>query len=140
MNLGIAELWSLHMDDARRDLEEALAVARRIGRPYLEIGCLGHLALAAVLSGSPMPDALRLSEEAVTIAKAHGWGTHRILAPAVAARRGHADLARPLRRGPRMAGPGRASATAGRGARDRSPSCTTPAGSCGSDRAGTRRR
>ena len=84
MNLGIAELWSLHLDDARRDLEEGLAVARRIGRPYLEIGCLGHLALAAVLSGSPMPAALRLSEEAVTIAKAHGWGTHRILAPAVA--------------------------------------------------------
>ena len=49
MNLGIAELWSLHLDDARHDLEEGLAVARRIGRPYLEIGCLGHLALAAVV-------------------------------------------------------------------------------------------
>ncbi len=85
MNLGIAELWSLHVDDARRDLEAGLAVARRIGRPYLEIGCLGHLALAAVLSGSPMPAPLRLSEQAVTIARAHGWGTHRILAPAVAA-------------------------------------------------------
>ena len=54
MNLGIAELWSLRVDDARRDLEEALALARRIGRPYLEIGCLGHLALAAVLGGSPL--------------------------------------------------------------------------------------
>ena len=85
MNLGIAELWSLHMDDARRHLEEALALARRIGRPYLEIGCLGHLALAADLSGSPVPVGLRLSEEAVTIAEEHGWGTHRILAPAVAA-------------------------------------------------------
>ena len=55
MNLGIAELWSLHLDDARRDLEEALALARRIGRPYLEIGCLGHLALAAVMGGSSIP-------------------------------------------------------------------------------------
>jgi LuxR family maltose regulon positive regulatory protein len=85
LNLGIAELWSLHMDDARRHLEEALALARRNGRPYLEIGCLGHLALAADLSGSPVPVGLRLSEEAVTIAEEHGWGTHRILAPAVAA-------------------------------------------------------
>ena len=55
MNLGIAELWSLHLDDARRDLEEALALARGIGRPYLEIGCLGHLAVEAVLGGSRSP-------------------------------------------------------------------------------------
>jgi LuxR family transcriptional regulator, maltose regulon positive regulatory protein len=85
MNLGIAELWSLHWDDACHNLEEALALARRIGRPYLEIGCLGYLSLAAVVSGSSIPDGLRLSEEAVTIAEAHGWGTHRIVAPAVAA-------------------------------------------------------
>ena len=85
MNFGIAELWSLHMDDARRDLERALALARRIGRPYLEIGCLGNLAMVAVLSGSSIQGGLRLSEEAVTIAEAHGWGTHRIVAPAVAA-------------------------------------------------------
>ncbi len=87
MNLGIAELWSLQLDEARRDLEGALALARRIGRPYLEVGCLGHLALAAVL-GSSLNVGLGLSEEAVTIAEAHGWGTHRILAPAVAAATG----------------------------------------------------
>ena len=85
MNFGIAELWSLHVDDAQRDLDEALALARRIGRPYLEIGCLGHLALAAVIAGSPVPVGLQLGEEAVTLAEAHGWGTHRIVAPAVAA-------------------------------------------------------
>ncbi len=85
MNFGIAELWSLQLDDARRDLEEALALARRIGRPYLEIGCLSQLALAAVLSGVADPRGLRFSEEAVRIAEAHGWGTHRIVAPAVAA-------------------------------------------------------
>jgi LuxR family maltose regulon positive regulatory protein len=85
MNLGIAELWSRHLVDARRDLEEALALARRIERPYLEIECLGHLALAAVLGSSPPVTGLRLSEQAMTIAEAHGWGTHRILAPAVAA-------------------------------------------------------
>jgi LuxR family maltose regulon positive regulatory protein len=85
MNFGIAELWSLHMEDARRDLERALTLARRTGRAYLEIGCLGHLAMVAVLSGSSIHGGLRLSEEAVTIAEAHGWGTHRIVGPAVAA-------------------------------------------------------
>jgi LuxR family maltose regulon positive regulatory protein len=85
MNLGVAELWSLHLDDARHDLEEALALARRIGRPYLELGCLGHLAVAAVLSGEPPTRGLQLSEEAVTIAEAHGWAADRVVAPAVAA-------------------------------------------------------
>jgi LuxR family maltose regulon positive regulatory protein len=84
MSLGTAELWSLHVDDARRHLEEALALARRIGRPYLEVGCLGHLALAAVLEGA-IPAGLRLSEEAVEIAEPRGWRTQRIVAPAVAA-------------------------------------------------------
>ena len=36
------------------------------------------------MTGSPMPAGLRLSEEAVMIAEAHGWGTHRIAATAVA--------------------------------------------------------
>ena len=91
MNFGIAQLWSLHVDDARRELEQALALARRARRPYLEIGCLGYLALAAVIGDSPVPVALRLSEEAVRIAEARGWGTHRIVAPALAA--GAATLA-----------------------------------------------
>ena len=85
MHLGVAELWSLHLDDARHELEEALSLARRIGRPYLEVGCLGHLALAAVLSGEPPASGLQLSEEAVRIAEAHGWAADRIVAPAVAA-------------------------------------------------------
>jgi LuxR family maltose regulon positive regulatory protein len=85
LNFGIAELWSLRLREARRDLEEALALARRIGRPYLEVGCLGHLALAAILVSAPPDVPLHLSEEAAAIAEAHGWRTHRILAPAVAA-------------------------------------------------------
>jgi len=50
-----------------------MALARRIGRPYLEVGCLSHLPVAAVLSGSPIPDGLRFSEDAMTIATEHGW-------------------------------------------------------------------
>jgi LuxR family transcriptional regulator, maltose regulon positive regulatory protein len=47
MDLGIAELWSSRLSDARRHLEEGLTLARRIERPYVEVGCLGHLAMAA---------------------------------------------------------------------------------------------
>ena len=55
MNLGIAELWSSRPEDARRHLQQALELARRIGRPYLEIGCLGHLAMAAPLARAGPP-------------------------------------------------------------------------------------
>jgi LuxR family maltose regulon positive regulatory protein len=84
MNLGTAKLWSRQVSDARGDLEEALALVRRIGRPYLEVSCLGQLAWIAVLESSPPAVALRLSEEAMTIADAHGWGTDRIVAAPVA--------------------------------------------------------
>ena len=85
MNFGVAELWAMQLADARRHLDEALALARRIRRPYLEVGCLGHLALVAVISGAQIPVGLRLSEDAVTIAEEHGWATNRIVAPALAA-------------------------------------------------------
>jgi LuxR family maltose regulon positive regulatory protein len=63
----------------------ALTLARRVGRPNLEVGCLGRLALAATIGGSPVPHGLRLSEQAVTVAEEHGWGTDRVVAPAYAA-------------------------------------------------------
>ena len=45
MNLGIVELWSYRLDDARRHLEQGLALARQIGLAYVEVGCLSHLAV-----------------------------------------------------------------------------------------------
>jgi LuxR family transcriptional regulator, maltose regulon positive regulatory protein len=82
MNLGIAELWSLRLDDARRDLEQALALARRTGRPYLEIGCLAHLGFAAPLSGGPVSAGLELAHQAIVAAEAHGWGADPVVAAA----------------------------------------------------------
>ena len=73
MNLGIAELWASRTGDARRHLQQALDLARRIGRPYLELGCLGHLAVAAPLLGQPASVALDLCEQAVAVARDHGW-------------------------------------------------------------------
>jgi LuxR family maltose regulon positive regulatory protein len=69
LNLGIAELWSSRLDEAKRDLTEALELARRSGRPWLQIPCLGHLALTS----PSFSEGLRRSDEAVEIADRNGW-------------------------------------------------------------------
>ena len=83
-NLGVAELWSSRVDDARRDLEEALALARRAGRPWLEIACLGHLAIAGPLTGLSLSAGLELAETAVRIADDHGWSEDPIVVSGLA--------------------------------------------------------
>ena len=40
MNLGTVEAWTLGLPDAERHLRQGAALAREIGRPYLEVGCL----------------------------------------------------------------------------------------------------
>jgi LuxR family maltose regulon positive regulatory protein len=84
MNLGIAELWSRRVPDARWHLEEALALARTNERPVLEIGCLSHLGIAAPLGGEAIQDGLRLAEQAVAVAEAHAWEHDPVIAPALA--------------------------------------------------------
>jgi LuxR family transcriptional regulator, maltose regulon positive regulatory protein len=83
MNLGIAELWALHLSDASGHLEEAIALARRIERPYLEVGCLAPLGIAEVVAGKPAQDGIRLAEEAIEIARNHGWSDDPIVVPAL---------------------------------------------------------
>ncbi len=84
INLGIAELWSERADDARQHLEDALSHTRRIPRPFLEVGCLAHLAIAAPLTGQPLPLALQLSERALAIAEEHGWTSQSLTTGAFA--------------------------------------------------------
>jgi LuxR family maltose regulon positive regulatory protein len=84
MSLGIAELWALEVQDARWHLEEALALARRSGRPYLEIGCLADLAIAAPLSELSAADALGFSEQAAAVAEVHGLEADPVAALAFA--------------------------------------------------------
>jgi LuxR family maltose regulon positive regulatory protein len=84
INLGIAELWAGRPDDARQHLEDALTCARRIPRPFLEVGCLAHLAIAAPLTGQPLPHALELSERALAIAEEHGWTSQSLTTGAFA--------------------------------------------------------
>jgi LuxR family transcriptional regulator, maltose regulon positive regulatory protein len=84
LNLGVAELWSWRLEDARRDLEQALALARRARRPWVEIACLGHLGIAGPWTGLSFSTGLELSEEAVKVAEAHGWGNDPMLVVALA--------------------------------------------------------
>ena len=81
MNLGIAELWALHLSDAREHLEEAIALARRIDRPYLEVGCLAPLGIAEGVAGAPVQGSIRLAEQAIEIASANGWADDPIIVP-----------------------------------------------------------
>jgi LuxR family transcriptional regulator, maltose regulon positive regulatory protein len=83
-NLGVAELWSSRLDDARRDLEQGLALARRAGRPWLEIPCLAHLGIAGPLTGLSLSAGLELSQEAMRIADGHGWGEDPVIVTALA--------------------------------------------------------
>ena len=85
MNLGIAELWASRVEDARGHLEQALDLARRIGRPYLEVGCLGHLVIVAPLVEQPASVALGLFEQAVALAAEHGWTEDPVVAAGLAA-------------------------------------------------------
>ena len=84
LNVGVAELWSSRVDDARRDLEEALTLARRARRPWLEISCLGHLGIVRPWTGLSCSAGLELSEEAARIADDHGLSEDPVTVTAAA--------------------------------------------------------
>ena len=71
LNLGIAESWTLRLADAEAHLERALELGRRLGRPYLEIGCLATLGTVANLTRR-LDLAERSVREAIAIAERLG--------------------------------------------------------------------
>ena len=73
LSLGIAEMWALRLEDGERHLGQGVALARRIGRPYLELHGLAHGAHGMLLfrPGAPHAD---WSGQAVELAERHGWG------------------------------------------------------------------
>jgi LuxR family transcriptional regulator, maltose regulon positive regulatory protein len=81
MNVGIVEAWSLGLPDAERHLREGAVLARRIGRPYLEVACLAQLAFASKIR--PFATTRRRCHEAIALADRHGWGAEPIVAPAL---------------------------------------------------------
>jgi LuxR family maltose regulon positive regulatory protein len=83
LNLGVTEAWSLRLADSERHLVEGAALARRIGRPYLEVACLAHLGFASTNRSFAM--ARQRCEEAIALAAQHGWDAEPVTAPALAA-------------------------------------------------------
>lgn len=81
MNLGTVEAWSLGNQDSQRHLREGADLARRIGRPYLEVACLAELAFAAKIE--PFATTRQRCLEAIALAEQHGWGTEPVISPAL---------------------------------------------------------
>ncbi len=81
MNLGTAEAWSLGLPGAERHLREGAVLAREIGRPYLEVGCVAQLAFASKVD--PFATTQRRCREAIALAERYGWGTEPVIAPAL---------------------------------------------------------
>jgi len=81
MNLGTAEAWTLGLPDAERHLQEGADLARQIGRPYLEVGCLAQLGFASRIRS--FATAQRRCREAIALAERYGWGAEPVIAPAL---------------------------------------------------------
>ncbi|MCW2744369.1 MAG: LuxR family transcriptional regulator, partial [Mycobacterium sp.] len=64
-----------------RHLREGADLARRIGRPWVEVGCLAELGFASKLHS--LATTRRWCREAVALAERYGWGTEWIVAPAL---------------------------------------------------------
>jgi LuxR family maltose regulon positive regulatory protein len=83
MNLGIVEMWSGRLADAERHLSEGAALARTIGRPYLEVACRAHQGMPSRLVSVAV--ARERGRQAVALAERYGLDDRPILAPALGA-------------------------------------------------------
>ena len=81
MNLGTVEAWSLGNQDSQRHLQEGADLARKIGRPYLEVACLAEIAFASKIE--PFATTRRRCRQAIALAEQHGWGAEPVIAPAL---------------------------------------------------------
>ena len=80
VSLGTAELMSQQVDDADRHLEQAVALARRVGRPFVEVTALAQWASAATYRSLAV--AMQRGTKAIEVAERHGWTQHQALSAA----------------------------------------------------------
>jgi LuxR family transcriptional regulator, maltose regulon positive regulatory protein len=82
ISVGITEYWAKRFDEAERQLEESLALARRIGRPFLEFMTLAYQAAVAVDSSFEQAAehgrrtvelVAERGRRTVELARRHGW-------------------------------------------------------------------
>jgi len=83
LNLGIVATWSGRLDEAERHLSQGAALARAIGRPYLEVACRAHQAFPSNLVS--VATARERGLQAVALAERYTLDDRPILAPALGA-------------------------------------------------------
>jgi LuxR family maltose regulon positive regulatory protein len=83
LNLGIVETWSGRVGDAERHLLEGAALARTIGRPYLEVACRAYLAFPS--KRVSVATARERGRQAVALAERHGLEDRPVLGAALGA-------------------------------------------------------
>ena len=72
VKIGDSETWAGRLDQAESHLEQGVALARRIGRPYLEF--MGLVYRAEIELNRPFfPRAAERSRQAIDLAERHGW-------------------------------------------------------------------
>ncbi len=71
IDLGIAEMWTARFEEAERHLEDGIALARHLGRPYLEVTGLANWAQLA--SWRSFPLGAQRGVQAIELAGRHGW-------------------------------------------------------------------
>jgi LuxR family maltose regulon positive regulatory protein len=71
LRLGMTEFWAGRFDEAERHLEQARALARQVGRPYLEFASLVQRARVEVVRSFAL--VLEPAEQAIELARRHGW-------------------------------------------------------------------
>ena len=83
INLGIAEVWTARFDEADQHLDQGIALAHRIGRPFVEVTGLAHW--AQLVSWWSFPPGAQLSTQAIEMAGRHGWTAEPIAGVAYSA-------------------------------------------------------
>jgi LuxR family maltose regulon positive regulatory protein len=71
ISLGSTEFWVARFQEAERHLQQGVALARQIGRPYLEFTGLVYQATLEFFRSAPL--AMEHSRQAAELAERHGW-------------------------------------------------------------------
>jgi LuxR family maltose regulon positive regulatory protein len=71
ISLGSAEYWAARFEDAKRYLDQGVALARRIRRPYLEFTGLVYAAVIEFYGSASL--AVERGRHAAELAEQHGW-------------------------------------------------------------------
>jgi LuxR family maltose regulon positive regulatory protein len=71
ISLGTTEAWAAQFDEAERHLEQGVALALQIGRPYLEFTGRAHQATIEITRSTSR--AAERGRQAIELAERHGW-------------------------------------------------------------------